>query len=199
MENYNFKIANNVSQKVLKQILEIRRQHYSNDPYDSEYWSGGIQLLLDENSISIAHKSDPSSKFLLIHSNRNILIAYARFSINQKVVQSYNVSKLHILAADKKVVGKKLLINGYETKIGEFIIDKIISECRANSSDILVSEICVFPYPNLPSLHLHKKFGFEQVGNSLKSSFRNDNVENFYTILGKYFNVSKNVFDVSQL
>ena len=177
-------VTRNVTDKDYTQIMEIRREHFYDSPFNSKYWEGGIQTLLSEEEIRRSHLCDPSSNFLLLKKNEDV-VGYARYSLNIEKSKSDGVSKLHIFSCKKQLLGKEIEIvdNGIlkKVKAGKFLLTKVIENCSILSSE-LISEICVFPYPNLPSLILHKREGFVSQSNSLTSVNRGQVTLNFIVL-----------------
>ena len=172
-----------------RQIMHIRKGHFHDNASDDSYWNGGIQVLLDEEAILKSHESDLTSRFCLITDPNNKLISYARFSINCQIIGNFNLSKIHVVASDKTIIGKKLSFerdgNVMTLTAGKMLFESIISFCREQRTDVLLSEVAVFPYPNLPSLILHRELGFISCANSLKHTKRENGQSNAFIILGK--------------
>ncbi len=185
MDNsYSFQVVRDVNPSVLDQVMAIRKEHFYTDPYNPEYWNGGIQELLDAQKIADIHRRDETSKFALVFHFQK-LIAYARYSLNKERLGQLETSKLHIVAATKSYVGLEIFLDGVKQKLGDCLIENVLKDCAANNSTLLISEICVFPYPNMPSLRLHQRHGFVSVGKKTKVIRRGD-VDVTFIFLGKY-------------
>ena len=184
--NLYYTITRNISGKELGEIFDIRTENFYSNGFDEAYWNGGIQILLNAGQILNTHNEDKSSKFLLLKNNENRIVAYSRFSVNSKIIDNYLISKIHIIAVSKSLAGQIFFIDNEKSKVGVFMINQIINDCQQHNSDLIISEICVFPFPNLPSLIIHKKYDFIPVSNFLKSVNRDNTVSNSFIILGKF-------------
>lgn len=165
---YSLYLSRFVSEHILFELMNIRKEYFYNNVFNEGYWQGGIYSLLSEDEINHSHEKDLSSRFLLLFENVNKLVGYARYSLNY---ERREYAKLHIFICKKELLGKEITVIDNEkemqTKAGKFMLEKVIEDCRENNCSKLISEICVFPYPNLPSLILHKNFGFVSVSNKL--------------------------------
>jgi hypothetical protein len=181
-------------------MIALRMTYFYEDSFDDRYWDGGIQKLLDIEKLKNLQLNDPTSRLLLLFNAEHSLVAYSRFSINEKQINSYHVSRLHIFIAEKELLGNKILIDGELISAGKFMLQRVIAICEDQNSDILISEISVFPFPNLPSLILHKKFGFLPCTDFIKESKRDDGGINAYLVLGKCLGGHKKImFSITEI
>ncbi len=168
---YNsYTITRLVDDYILNSVMNIREEYFYETTYNERYWAGGIYSLLSKEEIKKSHENDVSSKFLLLFDNCKKLVGYSRYSLN---FEMKDYAKLHIFICKKELLGKEITVieneKGIIVKAGKFMLEKVIEDCKKNNCKQLVSEICVFPYPNLPSLILHKNFGFVSMSDKLIS------------------------------
>lgn len=163
-ESYCYQICREVDENTLDEIMRLRKQYFYDDIYDERYWDGGIYGLLSKEIIFKSHNEDASSLFLLICDSRKNLVGYSRFSTSAKTIGTRNFAQIHIFICDRDLRGIHLNIVEKEVitkvKLGKFMLEKVLQKCNEMDCSGIFSEICIFPYPNIPSLILHRKMGF---------------------------------------
>jgi hypothetical protein len=158
---------------IYRKIECLRTNSFYRDPFDDDYWGGGIQVLMDEVALKKARMDDPCSYLCLLMQNDSDLVGYSRFSLNCFKLNSMDVSKLHVMLIAKEIRGVRIELKENNAvivaKASNVLMNKIISFCAKQLSGILISEICVFPTVNIPSILLHRKYGFISCCDDLKN------------------------------
>lgn len=168
-------IVQDASDDVYQNISILRQEMLYPTPLDTRYWSGGVYGMVNVSTIKETHTNDESSYLLLLKSIDD-LVAYSRFSLNitdeisiSSDYQHINNAIVHIIAAKSYVRGRNHMVTygetKYEGKIGNIVYRIIFDFCKSHSARSLVADICVYPIPNLASLRLHHKLGFEPASN----------------------------------
>lgn len=179
-------IAKSISDEYLDQIIDLRKTHYYESIFDERYWSGGVYNVED---LEVKNNStDESSTYILLLDSSQVVVSYARYSTEYSNWSIGTISKLHIIMSSKELIGKKIeMVFGDKKrsiKPSDLILEKIIEDCVIHKSSMIISEICIYPYPNLPSLIFHKNHGFLNIQKPL-DILHSQNGDMIFTTLGK--------------